>query len=241
MAEFLKKSEYVQMSMPKAMNRTNPTPLDASAVWTSLDELKAYAQNNPIAYVGQILSLVSYNEETEQIAEVKAYIIKDTLGNIEEVGSATLGDNASIELIDGVLSIKDFGKKYYKYVAAVEGGETAHYELIEGWSAGLEPRVVEVDSEMVIGWYEPNPTTAEGVKDQVTKVQDEVNQAKEDINNLDGILNGTEENPGGLVKDVKDIADILYGTEGENPVPGLIEEVETLRGELEDADEALQG
>ena len=185
MAEFLKKSEYVQMSMPKAMNRTNPTPLDASAVWTSLDELKAYAQNNPVAYVGQILSLVSYNAETEQITEVKAYIIKDTLGNIEEVGSATLGDNASIELIDGVLSVKDFGKKYYKYVAAVEGGEAAHYELVEGWATGLEPRVVAVNGESVIGWYEPNPTTVEGVKDQVVDVQN-------DVKGIEDLLNGTD-------------------------------------------------
>ncbi|MBQ7317440.1 MAG: hypothetical protein IJW91_00750, partial [Phascolarctobacterium sp.] len=77
MANFLEKKDYVQMSMPKAMNRTNPTPLDASAVWTSLDELKAYAASNPVAYVGQILSLVAYDADTAAITEVKAYIIKD--------------------------------------------------------------------------------------------------------------------------------------------------------------------
>ena len=111
MAIFLPKDEYVQMSMPKAMNRTNPAPLDASAVWTSLEELRNYAATNPVAYVGQILSLVAYNEETEAITEVKAYIIKDTIGNIEEVGSATLGDTKTIELEDGVLSLKNWGKE----------------------------------------------------------------------------------------------------------------------------------
>lgn len=196
-------------------------------------------------YFGQEIAVAEMVNNVPQSA--KLYIIApevqedgSVIGTLQEVGSATNGDNASIELVDGVLSVKDFGKRYYKYVAAVEGGEAAHYELTEGWVAGLEPKVVEVENEMVIGWYEPNPTTAEGVKDQVVEVQGQVDQAKEDINNLDEILNGTEDNPGGLVKDVEDIADVLYGTEGENPVPGLIEEVETLRSELEDADKALQ-
>ena len=165
MAEFLEKVNYSTMSMPKAMNRTNPAPLDASAVWTSLEDLKNYAQTNAVAYVGQILTLVEYNAETTEISKVKAYIIKDKDGNVEEVGSATLGDNKSIELNNGVLSVKDFGKRYYKYVAAVEGGEAAHYEVTEGWVAGLEPKVVLEGEDLVIGWYEPNPTTAEGVKD----------------------------------------------------------------------------
>lgn len=234
MAEFLEKVNYSTMSMPKAMNRTNPAPLDASAVWTSLEDLKNYAQTNAVAYVGQILSLVEYNTETAEISKVKAYIIKDKVGNVEEVGSATLGDNKSIELNNGVLSVKDFGKRYYKYVAAVEGGEAAHYEVTEGWIAGLEPKVVLEGENLVIGWYEPNPTTAEGVKDQVVEVQGEVEQAKEDINSLDEILNGTDENPGGLVGEVEDIADVLYGTEGESPVPGLIADVEAIEKDLED-------
>ena len=117
---------------------------------------------------------------------------------------------------------------------AVEGGEAAHYEVTEGWVAGLEPKVVLEGEDLVIGWYEPNPTTAEGVKDQVVEVQGEVEKAKEDINSLDEILNGTEENPGGLVGEVEDIADVLYGTEGENPVPGLIDQVEAIEKDLED-------
>lgn len=224
------------MALPSAIKRGSATALDTTSVWYDRALMEFYAQGGgklgevdvPItAYVGQVLTLV---DETNNTAT--AYIIEDAAGNLNEVGSSTLGDDVSIELIDGKLSIKDFGRKYYKYVAAVEGGEAAHYELTEGWIANLEPRVVDVDDELVIGWFEPNPTTAEGVKDQVIEVQGEVEQAKEDISNLDEILNGTEENPGGLVSEVENIADVLYGTEGENPVPGLIENVETLDGEI---------
>lgn len=224
------------MALPSAIKRGSATALDTTSVWYDRALMEFYAQGGgklgevevPItAYVGQVLTLV---DETNNTAT--AYIIADTAGNLNEVGSSTLGDDASIELVDGKLSVKDFGRKYYKYVEAVEGGEAAHYELTEGWVANLEPRVVDVDDELVIGWFEPNPTTAEGVKDQVIEVQGEVEQAKEDISNLDEILNGTEENPGGLVGEVEDIADVLYGTEGENPVPGLIENVEVLEEEI---------
>ena len=224
------------MALPSAIKRGGATALDTTSVWYDRALMEFYAQGGgklgevdvPItAYVGQILTLVDEANDT-----ATAYLIVDEAGHLNEVGSATLGDNASIELVDGVLSVKDFGKKYYKYIAAVEGGEAAHYELTEGWVAGLEPRVVEVDGTMVIGWYEPNPTTAEGVKDQVVEVQGEVEQVKDDVKGLEDILNGTEEAPG-LIEEVGDIADALYGTEGENPVPGLIEEVETLGGEFD--------
>lgn len=164
MAEFLKKSEYVQMSMPKAMNRTNPAPLDASAVWTSLEELKNYAATNPVAYVGQILSLVAYDEESQAITSVKAYIIKDAEGNIEEVGSATLGDDKTITLDNGVLSLKNWNKKYFKRDPENEGEYIeVTVDASNPWQAGLQPRAYFDGSNYVLAWYEPSTQTIEGV------------------------------------------------------------------------------
>lgn len=164
MAEFLKKSEYVQMSMPKAMNRTNPTPLDASAVWTSLDELRNYAATNPVAYVGQILSLVAYDEETQAITSVKAYIIKDTQGNVEEVGSATLGDDKTITLDNGVLSLKNWNKKYFKRDPKNDGEYIeVTVDASNPWQTGLQPRAYFDGSNYVLAWYEPSTQTIEGV------------------------------------------------------------------------------
>ena len=233
MANFLEKVNYSAMSMPKAMNRTNPTPLDASAIWTSLEELRNYAATSAVAYVGQILSLVAYDAETGEISEVKAYIIKDTAGNIEEVGSATLGDNKSIELNGGVLSVKDFGKRFYKYIAATET-EEAKYELVEvsesnPWKAGLQPRV---DAEGNIGWYEPNPTTIEGVQDQVTGIQGDVEQAQKDIDAVEENLVKAEEK-------IDSINDTLYGTEGEEAVKGLVDKVADLEKHAEDTDKEI--
>lgn len=218
------------MALPSAIKRGSAAALDTTSVWYDRALMEFYAQGGgklgevdvPItAYVGQVLTLV---DETNNTAT--AYLIVDEAGHLNEVGSATLGDNKSIELTDGILSVKDFGKRYYKYVAAIEGGEAAHYELTEGWIDNLEPRVTQVGEDFVIGWYQPNPTTAD-------KVADEVIEVREDVNALDEILNGTEENPGGLVGEVADITEALYGTEGETPVPGLIEDVEELGNEID--------
>lgn len=227
-------------------------PLNANSYFESYDLALAAALTAKPAgdtttkyYFGQEIAVAEMIDNVPQSA--KLYIIApevqedgSVVGTLQEVGSATDGDGKSIELVDGVLSVKDFGKRYYKYVAAVEGGEAAHYEVTEGWVAGLEPKVVLEGEDLVIGWYEPNPTTVEGVKDQVVEVQGEVEQVKEDVNSLDEILNGTEENPGGLVGTVNDINETLYGSgEGEEVVAGLVERVETLETDVSDLSDAI--
>ena len=241
------------MAFPSSIKRGVAAALDTTAVWYDYDLMVAYAKGGQdaidagvavTAYVGQNLTYVDKDNNTATV-----YVIADTNGTLNEVGTATLGDDQSIELNDGVLSLKDFGKRYYKYVAEVTDPETqevtaAHYELVEvdetnKWAAGLEPKVVLEGENLVLGWYEPNPTTVDGVQDQVVAVQGEIAQAKEEITELDEILNGTEENPGGLVADVENINEALYGVDGETPVPGLIEEVEELRTDVDNLNDTL--
>lgn len=188
MAFIDKKENY--MGLPMNIKRGNPIPLDDSSVWYSYDEMATYAQTGKTAYVGQILSLV--DESTDSAT---AYIILNEAGELLEVGSATLGDNKTITLDSGVLGLKDFGSKYYAYVEEStneETGETiaAHYEEQEvdaehPWKAGLEPKVVSEDGQFVLGWYEPNPTTIEGVNAQVTGIQTTVNDLTKKTQDLD--------------------------------------------------------
>lgn len=185
MAVYMDPTTYTAMSMPKAINRTNPQPVDKTLVWNSLEALKNYAATDPVAYVGQVLSLVAYDAETAKITEVKAYIIKDEAGNIEEVGSATLGDNKTIALEEGVLSLNNWGKEYYKWVDPVgEEGEEGYvaghhekYEMQEGdtWPAGLEPKAATAaDGTVVLAWYQPSTVTIQGVSSAIASVQNTV-------------------------------------------------------------------
>jgi len=187
MAVYMDPTTYTAMSMPKAINRTNPQPVDKTLVWNSLDALKNYAATDPVAYVGQVLSLVAYDAETAKITEVKAYIIKDEAGTVEEVGSATLGDDKTITLEEGVLSLNNWGKEYYKWIDPVgEEGEDGYvaghhekYEMQEGdaWPAGLEPKAATAtDGTVVLAWYQPSTVTIQGVSSAIASVQNTVTE-----------------------------------------------------------------
>lgn len=178
--------------LPLNIRRGNPNPLDNSAVWASLDAAKNYAKTDPTAYVGQIISVVD-NEKSV----VDVYKINDAAGNLVLVGTVTLGDDQSIVKNDNdTLSLYDFGKKYYKFVAA-EGDVAAHYEVVEGWKDGLEPKV----SGGVLAWYEPNPTTVDGLQSSIKNIQADVDTNKEAIKaNTDAIavLNGDKDTEGSV-------------------------------------------
>lgn len=222
MAEILKNNSF--MALPSSIKRGNPAPLDVTEIWFSYEEMADYAANNATAYVGQQMALVNEDEKS-----AKAYIILNTDGDLQEIGSGILTDDLSIELdTEGALSLHDFGKVFYKYVAEEKNEETgevikeAGYEKVEvsetnPWKAGLEPRVVLEGENLVLGWFEPNPTTIEGVNNQVTAVQGTVEQ-------LDEVLNAE----GGLVDQVEDLQDEIghAATETGDAATGLYAELD---------------
>lgn len=74
---------FAKMEFPLGMKRQDAFPLDDSSVFYSLEDAQAYAQSNPTAYVGQILSVVVNGEST-------AYQIKNEAGDLEPLGSAAV-------------------------------------------------------------------------------------------------------------------------------------------------------
>lgn len=113
--------------------------------------------------------------------------------SLKEVGSATLGDEKSIALEDGVLSLKNFGKKYWAYQAG-EDGSPGTYTETDGWTAPLEPKVRLVSEGVYeLAWYQPNPTTVEGLQSAISDLQATVGNMyqKTDVYNkteIDGML-----------------------------------------------------
>ena len=156
-----------------SIKRGNPLPLDSNSVFKSYADLETYA-SGVLAYPGQIVAVV--NADSTEI-----YFLDQELA-IKPVGSVPTADNKSIEVVDGILSLHDYGSSYFKYIAEVkdeESGEVitpAGYEKVEvsesnPWIEGLEPRVVSENGELVIGWFQPNPTTIDGVQTQITTLQ----------------------------------------------------------------------
>ena len=171
------------MGLPMNVARGNPIPLDKSEIWYSYAEMETYAKTDPVAYVGQILGLVD-----ETAGSATAYIILNTAGDLQEIGASVevpslLGDNASSVISNDLVALKHWGVKYYKYVPATEEVE-AHYEIqivdeTNPWIAGLEPKVALEEGQLVLSWYEPNPTTIEGVNSQLGSLQTTVNDLKQ--------------------------------------------------------------
>lgn len=163
--------------------RTGKFPLDRTDLFSSYADAVKYAAGNTedpdsrglcgTSYVGQVI--VVYED-----SKVSVYKIEENR-TLKEVGTATLGDVKSIELGDGnVLSLKNFGKKYYKYDEAAEG----HYVLVEDgtFPAGLQPKTtLAADGTIELAWYEPSSTTVEGLSEQMSSLSQTVNTMQQTI------------------------------------------------------------
>lgn len=166
------------MGLPMNVARGNPIPLDKSEIWYSYEEMELYAQNDPVAYVGQILGLVDEAEGT-----ATAYIILNTAGDLQEIGASVdtpslKGDNSSIVISNEIIALKNWGVQYYKYVAATETDEAKYVlQVVDDenpWISGLEPKVANENGQMVLAWYQPNPITIEGLGSQISSLQTSV-------------------------------------------------------------------
>lgn len=211
------------MSFAKSFARLNGQPLDKSEIWYSLAEAQAYAATEA-AYVGQILAVI----DTEN-NKVVFYGVQDTLGTLKEVGSTPVGDELSIEIVDGVIQLKGFGTQYYAYVPAIKNPETGEiiesskYVLTNGFKAGLEPRVIANEDKLVLAWYEPGTETVEDVAANIESVS-------KTVDGLDQTLNGE----GGLVDQVDELK-TQVGTaadEAGSGATGLYAEIKRIDGEL---------
>lgn len=214
------------MSMPKAMRRGNPIPLDSTAVWYDYDAMVAYAASGATAYVGQVLSYVAAD------GDVKVYAIIDTAGTLQEVGSATMGDDASITLVDSTLALKNWGVQYYRWVDG-EGGSEGHHELqiVDGthpWIAGLEPRVALSDGgALELAWYQPSTTTVEGLSAAISTVQTSVDNLSSTI--------GTSADPAGNDTVFGQLNEKITATEAETLIAEAIASAGHLRREVVDS------
>lgn len=179
------RQDFNVMYLPAAIQRNNPIPLDSTAVWYDYDLMAAYAASDPTAYVGQILSLVVDNV-------ANAYIITNLAGDLEKVGSAVVADNKTIVLDNGAVAFKDFGKRYYKYNIETEEYSLQEVDEDHPWIAGLEPKVVSENGQLVLGWYEPNATTIDGVNSALGTLQTSVTDLQGAISDLSDEVQNTK-------------------------------------------------
>lgn len=93
--------EIAYMALPLSIRRGNPFPVDEYSVWYDMEELTTYASTSPVAYVGQVVTLVNESEST-----VEAYVIQNAAGTLTKLAATTTsGDlTADVQTLQGKVS-----------------------------------------------------------------------------------------------------------------------------------------
>ena len=93
--------EIAYMALPLSIRRGNPFPVDEYSVWYDMDELTTYASTSPVAYAGQVVTLVNESEST-----VEAYVIQNAEGTLTKLAATTVsGDlTADVQTLQGKVS-----------------------------------------------------------------------------------------------------------------------------------------
>lgn len=87
--------DIAYMALPLSIRRGNPFPIDEYSVWYDMEELTTYAQSSPVAYVGQVVTLVNEKENT-----VEAYMIQNAAGNLMKLASTTASGDLTEDVLD---------------------------------------------------------------------------------------------------------------------------------------------
>lgn len=145
------------------------------------------------------------------VGEQNYFLRGDGVWAMPEIPEALNGDNESIIVNNEQISLYDFGKVYYRYVAETED-VAAHYveQIVDDshpWKAGLEAKVVSRNNKLVLGWFEPNPITTAEIASEIVNIH-------QDITNLENIIGSpAEENKPATGLYAKADADSVYTKE----------------------------
>ena len=166
------------LGFPLNFRRGNPNPLDNSSVWASLEAAQTYAASDPVAYVGQILTVVDNANSTATV-----YSIQDEAGTLKKVGTSPVGDESTITVAeDGTVSL--YG---------IAGLELTRTEK-DGSTTNINYQPLLVNGKLT--WVEPSATTVEGLATEIEGLKTRLTAVETTLGNADS----------GLVKDVADNA-----------------------------------
>ena len=112
------------MALPLSIRRGNPFPIDEYSVWYDMEELTTYETSSPVAYVGQIVTLVNESEST-----VEAYMIQNSACTLIKLASTT----ASGDLTEDVQALQ--GKVSNLEAAVGSKGDDSGITAKDLWSA----------------------------------------------------------------------------------------------------------
>ena len=138
---------FGKLNFSTSFNPTSAFPLDARCYFEDLESAQAAAataeaagSSNTVYYFGATLAVLENNVATLYIIQPKA---EGAGGELVEVGSKTLGDEKSIKLVDGTLSLVGFENATENQVPYRDAAGNL------GWKAvsGLIPETITTEGD----------------------------------------------------------------------------------------------
>lgn len=205
---------------------------ETNYVFSTLDELSDVDVSNAESGSFLVKDGATDNWVAKTPAQV-AELIQDYIENNEPVVNLE-GDNLSIEVLNNIIQLKNYGTNYYAYIPAVKDAagnilEESKYVLTEGFKAGLEPKVEETENGLILSWYEPNNEITDNLEAEITILENSITDIGSVINTLQGTVNGEN----GLVNQVDKLTN-LVGVPASDTIEasGLHKELEELEALL---------
>lgn len=90
-------------------------------------------------------------------------------------------DGHSIDIYNNQFSLKNYGKKYYKYDKEKKQFVEQKVDSDNPWKEGLELRVVKEDNQYILGWFETCPTSLFEIEDSLKELENSFSTLKTTI------------------------------------------------------------
>ena len=161
----------------------------------------------------------------EVAALIQEYIVDNDVPVID-----LESDNLSVEIIDNIIQLKDFGKNYYAFVPSVRDGEgniikESRYVLTEGFKEGLSPKVTIVEGTPVIAWYESSSEELTDVNYRLDALNNTLSTNTNKITTIENLLNADD----GIIQNIEDLFNTIGNpANDENESSGLYKELEDI-------------
>lgn len=198
-------------------------------VFSTLDELSDVEVTNAESNSFLVKDSATNNWVAKTPAQVAELIQEYIENNNEEVINLD-SDNLSVEIIDNIIQLKNYGSNYYAFIPAVKDTsgnitEESKYVLTEGFKAGLEPRVEKTDDGLVISWYEPNTETTDILANEIDKIKTSIEEVTDSLSDLEERLDANS----GLVTKIDNLENKVGSpSDIDKPATGLYQELEEL-------------
>ena len=192
-----------QMGLSNTIKRDYGIPLDFTSVQETYDAAVIYAAENTKAYVGQPLSVGGKLYIINDVAAETKYVIgeKEYDNYLVEVGSATEGDGATIDLENGVLTLHGFEGALSGYLPRKSEDGTLEWVPISAVVQGDGNKVTTLTSD------DGSVTITKTTDTDESLVYDLSVEAYDDSaiqGRVDAIESAVGNAEGGLVKDIAD-------------------------------------